>query len=403
MTTIPHPISRSGYDAVVVGARCAGAATGMLLARAGLRVAVVDRGSAGTDTLSTHALMRAGVVQLHRWGLLDRVIAAGTPPIRRTVFSYGDASTTVDVRPMAGFDALYAPRRTVLDPILVEAAADAGADMLFGISVTGLDYAEDGRVTGVVGHDQQRRPVRLRAGLTIGADGMRSTVARTVEAPVEHRGECASAFIYAHVGGIDMDGYEWFYGPGVTAAVIPTNHAQACVSVGAPHARFRTELAADVPAAFRRLLAENSSELAARVADAASEAQLRSFPGVPGYLRRPWGPGWALVGDAGYFKDPSTAHGISDALRDAELLADAVVAVAGGDATEAAALEAYHRTRDRLSLPLFAVTETLASYEWDTDSVEGHLRALSKTMADEVEFLLALDELGDDSESRLAG
>jgi 2-polyprenyl-6-methoxyphenol hydroxylase-like FAD-dependent oxidoreductase len=232
---------------------------------------------------------------------------------------------------------------------------------------------------------------------------MRSTVARSVEAPIEVQGSSASSFIYAHVGGIEADGYEWFYGPGVAAAVIPTNRGQACVSVGAPSARFRAELAADVPAAFTRLLAENSAELAARVADAASPAQLRSFPGLPGYLRRPWGPGWALVGDAGYFKDPSTAHGISDALRDAELLAGAVAAIAGGEATEAAAMRAYHRTRDRLSLPLFAVTDTLASYEWDTGSVETHLRAFSKTMADEVEYLLALDEPEGDRESRLAG
>jgi flavin-dependent dehydrogenase len=140
------------YDVVVVGGRCAGAATAMLLARAGVRVALVDRAPAGGDSLSTHALMRAGVIQLHRWGLLDRVIAAGTPAVRHTLFRYGDATTAVSLKPVAGVDALYAPLRSVLDPILVHGAAAAGADLMFGVSVTDVERAGDGRVVGVVGH-----------------------------------------------------------------------------------------------------------------------------------------------------------------------------------------------------------------------------------------------------------
>ncbi len=128
---------QAAVDVVVVGARCAGAATALLLARAGARVVLVDRGGYGRDTLSTHALMRAGTLQLHRWGLLERVVAAGTPPVRRTEFRYGAAGTTVTLKPLAGVDALYAPRRTVLDPILVDAARQAGADVRYGVSVTG--------------------------------------------------------------------------------------------------------------------------------------------------------------------------------------------------------------------------------------------------------------------------
>ena len=116
-----HP-DRPHYDAVIVGARAAGAATAMLLARAGLRVLVVDRSRYGADTLSTHALMRGGVLQLHRWGLLDRVVDAGTPPIRHTTFHYATTSI-ITIKPSHGVDALYAPRRTLLDPVLVDAAA----------------------------------------------------------------------------------------------------------------------------------------------------------------------------------------------------------------------------------------------------------------------------------------
>jgi menaquinone-9 beta-reductase len=386
--SVPRRMPDADYDIVVVGARCAGAATAMLLTRAGLRVALVDRSPAGTDALSTHAFMRAGVIYLHRWGLLDWVIAAGTPAIRQTVFRYGEATTTVSLKPVAGVDALYAPRRTVLDPILVQAAAAAGTDVMFGVSVTDVERSVDGRVIGVVGHDDHHEPVLLRATLTIGADGLHSAVARAVGAPVERQATNASSFIYAHVSGLETGGYEWLYAPGVTAALIPTNNDQTCVSVGAPRARFRAELAGDIPASFRRLLAEASPALAQRVRAAVPPRQLRSFPGVPGFLRRPWGPGWALVGDAGYYKDPITAHGMSDALRDAQLLADAALAFIAGDLAEEAAMRAYHETRNRLSLRLFEVTETIASYEWDTRSVETHLRSLSASMVDEVDHLL---------------
>jgi 2-polyprenyl-6-methoxyphenol hydroxylase-like FAD-dependent oxidoreductase len=114
--------SRSSHDVVIVGARAAGAAAALVLARAGIDVVVVDRSRYGADTLSTHALMRAGVVQLHRWGLLESVIAAGTPAVRKTTFVYADETIPLPIKPSHGVDALYAPRRTVLDPILVDAA-----------------------------------------------------------------------------------------------------------------------------------------------------------------------------------------------------------------------------------------------------------------------------------------
>ena len=124
------------HDVIIIGARCAGAATAMLLARHGLRVLVLDRSRYGSDTISTHALMRGGVVQLLRWGLLDRVVAAGTPPVTKVVFHYPDDITQVSLKRAAGVDALYAPRRNILDPLLADAAAEAGAEMMFGVHVS---------------------------------------------------------------------------------------------------------------------------------------------------------------------------------------------------------------------------------------------------------------------------
>jgi 2-polyprenyl-6-methoxyphenol hydroxylase-like FAD-dependent oxidoreductase len=316
------------------------------------------------------------------------------------VFHYDDVATTVTVKPYGGIEGLYAPRRTVLDPLLVDAAREAGADVVFGVSVIDVERAPDGRIVGIVGRDKGGSVVRLRAAITVGADGLHSTIARSVAAGVERRAASASAFIYAHLSELETNGYEWFYGPGVTAGLIPTNDGQTCAWVGAPSSRFRAELATDVRVAFQRLLAETSLVLSSRVAAAAPADRLRSFPGVPGFMRTPWGPGWALVGDAGYFKDPITAHGMSDALRDAELLARAIADVFSGDVPETAALQDYHRTRDRLSQRLFAVTEHLAAYDWTTASIEAHLRSLSAAMVDEVEHLLALDA---PEVSRMAG
>jgi len=167
------------WDVIVVGARVAGAATAMLLARAGLRVLCVDRSRQGSDTLSTHALMRGGVLQLTKWGLLDSVVAAGTPAVRRTVFHYGAEQFAVSLKPAAGTDALYAPRRTVLDALLVDAAMRSGASVEFGTPVVGLCRAADDRVTGVLLRDRRTGRVRAElASIVVGADGRESLVAR---------------------------------------------------------------------------------------------------------------------------------------------------------------------------------------------------------------------------------
>jgi flavin-dependent dehydrogenase len=386
--------STSPYDVVIVGARPAGAATAMILARAGLWVLVVDRSRHGADTVSTHALLRGGVVQLARWGLLDRVVATGTPPVRRSVFHYGDHRVEVPIKPGSGFDALYAPRRTVLDPILVDAAAEAGADVRFGVTVTGLRRDDNGRVTGIVGRDGTGAPFTAGARITVGADGIGSTVARLVGAPVERAGTSAAAFIYGYWSELPFHGYELFYRPGVTAGVFPTNGGQACVFVATPPGRFRSDSRDGVVGAYSRFLGAAAPELLHSGSGTRTPERLRVFTGRPGHFRRAFGPGWALVGDAGYFKDPITSHGITDALRDAELLGRAIVAAAFGRAPENTALAAYQATRDRLSLRLFATTDAIASFAWDLDQIPSLLIQLSEDMSDEVTWLNELEATG---------
>ena len=221
------------YDVVVVGARAAGAATARLLARSGLSVLLVDRGRYGTDTLSTHALMRGGVLQLHRWGLLDQVIAAGTPPVRQATFRYDGQAVAVSVKPSHGVDALYAPRRTVLDPILVEAAEDAGAEVRFGVAVGDVERDQSGRVAGVVGRVRDGAEFRARARVVVGADGVRSTIAERVAAPVERVGTGISATTYGYWPGLDVAGYQWNFKADAASGVIPTNDGLACVFASA--------------------------------------------------------------------------------------------------------------------------------------------------------------------------
>jgi len=381
------------YDAIVVGARVAGASTAMLLARRGLRVLVLDRApAAGTDTLSTHALMRAGVLQLSRWGLLDRLEAVDTPPVRKVTFHYGDEVEVVDLKPKPNVPSLFGPRRTVLDPLLVDAAEEAGAEVRFGAAVESLLW-RDGRVAGVTATLRDGGELVAHAPLVIGADGVRSRVAAAVRAPYTWRGTGASAFLYGywpdaarHDGG-GQDGYEWFYRPNASAGLIPTNGGQVCFWVGTPSGRFLAEMRGNVERAFELLAAEAAPEIEERFPIQRRAGRLHGFAGLRGFLRQANGPGWALVGDAGSFRDPLSAHGITDALRDAELLADAAAAALGGGGD--AALAVYAEERDEVSLPMAEIVDRVAGYRWTLAELREHLMELSKAMGREVELLTA--------------
>ena len=352
----------------------------MLLARAGHRVLVVDRGRYGTDTLSTHALMRGAVVQLHRWNILPAVIASGTTPVQQATFFYGDESVSVPIKSRDGIEALYAPRRQVLDRLLVDAASDAGAEVVYGVRVQGLQWSATGRASGVVLEDESGHVHRVASRMVVGADGMRSTVARLVNAPTYRVGQHAAATMYGHWSGLDVKGYGWYFVPGLSAGAIPTNDGQVCVSLSVPGSAFTRLFAHQPDRAFRELLSQVAPDLAEQIGRA-GQPRLQGFPGQVGFFRRAHGQGWALVGDAGYFKDPLTAHGITDALRDAELLATAIAA--GSDE----ALAEYQEQRDAASHDLFDATDAIASFDWNLSEVRLLHEALARAMSREVKLL----------------
>jgi 2-polyprenyl-6-methoxyphenol hydroxylase-like FAD-dependent oxidoreductase len=354
---------RHRYDVVVVGARAAGAATALLLARQGYDVALVDRHILPSDTLSTHQIARPGVVQLRRWGLLDAVLSSGAPAIRHITFSGAGESVTRAVKRSAGVDLLVAPRRYILDTLVAEAAAEAGADLRLGVTVDGVRFDEAGRAVGVYGHDRTGASVDIAARFVIGADGLGSRVARAVGAEViEDRGAPGAAQ-YAYFAGPAWHGIELIVADRALTGVFPTHHGQACIWICSPtaDAHEARRKAASREDAFTAYLHRSAPELAARLRTGRRTSPVAGMLRTPNYLRRAHGPGWALVGDAGYHRDALTGHGMSDAYRDAELLATALDQALCGDDPDTA-LARYQRQRDRALRRVFDLTVALAGY-----------------------------------------
>ncbi len=369
---VPTTSSDSGprvddhYDVVIVGARAAGAATAMLLARHGISVLALDRAAYGSDTMSTHSLAPAGVRQLSRWGLLDPIRAAGTPTVSTVVFHYGADEVRIPVPPRPGMDGLYSPRRTLLDPLLVDAAVDAGAHVRHGVSVKHLTRGSDGRVDGVVADiDGERR--RIGARWVVGADGMRSRVAAAVEAREIERAAASVACVYSYWEGLPDDEIVTYYDPASVVGIIPTNGG-AVVWAGTRPERFE-ELGRGNPAALHDTLVAGRPELAEMLQGARRVGRHTSFAGMRGWLREAWGAGWLLVGDSGYFKDPVSAHGITDAFIGAELVADAVADVVAGRAAEHEAFGRYQRLRDGLACRMLPAASKAAALPDDTSEV----------------------------------
>ena len=343
------------YDAIVVGARVAGSPTAMLLARQGHRVLLVDRASFPSDTLSTHYIHQSGVASLERWGLLPRIEAAGAPAIRNYTLDVGPFALQGTPPPIGDVDAAYSLRRHVLDQILVDAAAEAGAEVREHFPVDEI-LSDGGRVTGVRSRDTVEQ-----ARIVIGADGLNSFVARSVDAPAYHDKGTLTCAYYTYWDGVEMDGVELYPRPGRMIVAAPTNAGQVVTIVLWPHAEFH-DVRPDVERHFMDAL-ELAPGLAARVRAGTRADRFRGTANLPNFYRRPHGDGWALVGDAGYHKDPILALGIGDAFRDAELLAEAVDAGLSGSTPLDEALAGYEQRRNELSAHGFQTTIEFAALQ----------------------------------------
>jgi flavin-dependent dehydrogenase len=346
------------YDAIIVGARCAGAPTAMLLARQGLRVLLVDHASFPSDTLSTHIIHPPGVAALQRWGLLDQ-IAAVTPAIPFYRFDFGPVAVQGTARTAEGIDVAYAPRRTVLDKILVDAAAAAGAEVRERFSVDEI-LTEDGVVTGIRGRDASKQSTVEHARVVIGADGRNSHVARAVGAAAYNEIPALQVGYYTYWRDLPIDGFETYALPDRAFGAAPTNDGLTMVVAGWPIAELDANKT-DIEGNYLKTI-----EMAPAFADRMRRAtRVERFVGgaTPNFFRHSYGPGWVLVGDAGYCKDPITAQGIMDAFRDAEACAAALGPVLRGEADFDTVMAECQRVRDEVALPAYGLATQFATME----------------------------------------
>jgi flavin-dependent dehydrogenase len=347
------------YDAIVVGARCAGASTALLLAQKGYKVLLVDRSSFPSDLpFSTHYIHQSGIARLKRWGVLDKVVRSGCPPITTFYFDFRTFALTGSPPPADGVREAYAPRRKVLDSILVDAAAAAGAELRAGFSVDDL-LCEKGAICGIRGRKKGGSSVAEKARIVIGADGMHSTVAKTVHAPEYNVKPPLQGPYFSYWSGVQMKGFEFYPGAYRGAFGWMTNDGLALIGVGFA-AKDHSAVRADIEGSYLRAILEDAPDLAERIQNGHREER---FVGgvVPNYFRKPFGPGWVLVGDAGYLKDPCTAEGITDAFHSAELLVEAIDSGFSGRQTLDEALATYEQERNNAAFPLYDFTCQLAT------------------------------------------
>jgi len=363
------------YDAIVVGARCAGAPTALLLARKGYKVLLLDRGTFPSDMpFSNHYVHQTGSARLKRWGLLDALRRSNCPPIYTNHFDYGAFSLTgAPVPAEGGVTEAFAPRRIKLDQILVDAAVNAGVELREGFAVQELLF-EDGRVTGIRGHQRNRPAITEHARITVGADGMFSVVAKAVNAPEYKTGPALEGSWYAYYSGVPMIGWHLWLRPGRVIFAYNTNDNLTLIGV-AFAARDLSMVRANVEKHHSSVLAEHAPELWERMQSGKRESRYVGGA-IPSHVRKPYGPGWALVGDAGYQKDPCTASGITDAFGSAEWLADAIDAGFSGRRPLEEALAGYEKSRNEAELPYFDFTTQLAALEPPPPEVQQLLEAL---------------------------
>ncbi|WP_433254700.1 NAD(P)/FAD-dependent oxidoreductase [Streptosporangium sp. CA-135522] len=365
------------YDVIVVGARCAGAPTAMLLARSGYRVLLLERATFPRDTLSTHYIHQPGVARLASWGLLDAVAASGCPPLDQAVYEVADVRLTGCSVAVEGQRAAYAPRRHVLDRILADGAVASGAELREGCSVVGLLRDDDGRVCGVRCRSSLGGEFEERARLVVGADGMRSAVARLAGAAPVIEDPRLTCVYYTYWTDVPAT-FELYEAPGRWVGAAPTNDGATCVAAYFPQGEFET-VKADVEKAYLENIRATAPDMYERLRSGRRAERMYGTGDQQNFFRQAHGPGWVLVGDAGHHKDSITARGITDAFFQAELLAGLVVQVGADLHDEAAltrALHRYGRERDRQLAEIYENTLIVARLEVQEQSL-AMLRAIA--------------------------
>ena len=379
------------YDAIVIGARCGGAPTAMLLARKGHRVLLIDRAVFPSDIPHGHLIRRGGPKRLASWGLLDRVIATGCPAITKESSDVGEFALSAKDLTVNGVPVAVGPRRTALDAVLVDAAVEAGVELRAGFSVESLTMDGD-HVTGIRGGDRRTgASVTERATLTIGADGRNSHVARAVSAPEYEQEPSLTCWYFSYWSDVPGDALELHDRHGRAIFAFPTNDELFGVFVAWPISELST-VRSDIERQFLAAL-DGVPPLGDRVRAGRRADRFYGATDLRNFLRKPFGPGWALVGDAGCHKDPYLALGVADAFRDAELLANAVHDGLSGRGDLEDSLAEYERRRNDATLPDYRMNLERARFT-PISPTERMLRSALHGNAEATrQFFLTIEEL----------
>jgi len=362
------------YDAIIVGARCAGSPLAMLLARKGYRVLLLDKASFPSETISTHHIHQPGVAHLKRWGLLEKLRASNCRPTTQIKFDVGPFALAGSPPPVDGNHEAYAPRRRVLDKILVDAAVEAGAELRERFTVEEL--TTDGKsITGIRGRDATGGSITEHARIVIGADGARSMVAEAVKAPIYFDRGMLTCNYYSYWSGVPHEGVELYPREGRTIVVDKTNDGLSMICIVFPKAEF-DRIRSNIEGEYLRTIQENAPSLFERLRTGKREERFAGTGFLPNFFRRPYGRGWALVGDAGYVKDPILAQGITNSFSHAQMLADALdQAFLGLRGMENALADYEHKRNDEV-LAMFEHNTQLAMLEPPPPEMVALLNAL---------------------------
>lgn len=350
---------QAAYDVLVIGARVAGASLALLLGQRGHRVLMVDRDAFPSDTLSTHFVGGFGVTALRQLGVLPELDAAGFRHITRTRTWVEDCLFEGPGGESGNF--ALCPRRDVLDSLLIRHAIEQGKVDFHARTHAESLIEEDGRVVGAVVCDANGERHEIRAQVVVGADGKYSKMAEWVKAERYHELPAQRPVYYGYYHGIaplPEPAIEMFFAHNNIGFVFPMRPDEDCLALEIQSEEF-DEFRANPRASFEEHVRALPG-MAARMTGASLEGRLQGARGVENFLRKPYGPGWALTGDAGYLKDPCTGQGIGDALAQSFMLADALDATLHG-ADWDATLSEFQRTRDKAMLPV---------YRWTLDAMQ---------------------------------
>lgn len=361
------------YDAIIIGARVAGSPTAMLLAQKGYKVLLLDRDSFPSDTISTHILLPKGYSLIKKWGLADKILASNCPVIHNITFDVGPFALIGTPPPIDGNAEIVAPRRYVLDKILVDAAIEAGAELRENCSVEEI-LMEHSRVTGVRWRAKDGNIFTENARIVIGADGKNSILARAVNAEEYNVRPKASCWYYTYWSGVPIEDLRMYQLPYRAVGVIPTNDDLVCMPVPWPAGEFQ-KYRSDVEGNYMKTMKQVEG-LMDLMSNAKREDRFTGMADLPSFFRQSYGPGWALVGDAAYHKDPITGQGMSDAMTMAEKLANAIDAGFSEREPLENALERYQSERDAEVMPMYEMTSEWASLEPPPSDMQFLLTAL---------------------------